>query len=80
MRTKIVISAITVALVLSGCAATYSLDGVKYDNKESFHAAVENQKMSALAKIQPLQKPLTEKNLIFAIPKAEVLVAASKQN
>lgn len=80
MKTKIIISGITMAFILSGCAATYSLDGVKYDNKESFHAAVENQKTSAVAKIQPLQKPLTDRNLIFAIPKAEVLVAASKQN
>ena len=34
MKTKIIISGITMAFILSGCAATYSLDGVKYDNKE----------------------------------------------
>lgn len=67
-------------IVLSGCAANYTLEGVKYNNKETFHAAVDNQKAVSLSKIQPLQKPLTDRGLIFAIPKAEVLIAASKQH
>lgn len=80
MITKSSLSVIALSLFLSGCAATYTFDGSKYDNKQSFHAAVENKRTSSLAKIQPLQKPLTERNLIFATPKAEVLIAASKQN
>ena len=77
--TKGFFSTIALAFFLSGCAATYSLEGVKYDNKESFHAAVESQKTASLANIQPLQRSLTERNLIFAFPKAEVLIETSKQ-
>lgn len=76
---KLIISALYIA-TLSGCAATYTFDGKKYENKETFHAAVESTRSSALSSVQPLPKPLTEKGLIFAMPSAEALISASKKN
>lgn len=77
--TKLVIAALYIA-ILSGCAATYTFEGRKFENKETFHAAVESTRSMALSNVQPLPKPLTEKGLIFAMPNAEVLVLASKKN
>ena len=68
-----------IAVALSGCAATYTLEGAKYDNKEAFRSAAETHRSAALANIQPLPKSLTDKSLIFAFPSAEVLITASKQ-
>ena len=71
--------AIALSFSLTGCAAFYTFEGTKYDNKEAFHAAVDAQRSASLAKIQKLPSPLTEKTLIFAIPSADALISASKK-
>jgi hypothetical protein len=65
---KRLVSSLVVAAVLSGCAATYFLDGKKYDNEAVFQAEVESQRSTALAQVQPLASPLSVKKLIAAFP------------
>lgn len=73
------LTTLALSFSLSGCAAFYTFEGTKYENKEAFHAAVDAQRSSALAKIQKLPTPLTEKSLIFAVPSADTLISASKK-
>jgi hypothetical protein len=56
------------SLSLSGCASHYFLDGKKYENEDSFQAAVEERRSSAINQVQPLPSPLTKKRLVVAIP------------
>lgn len=77
--------AVTAALVVSGCANFYTLEGVKYDSKEAFHQAVAQNTSQALNSVQPLPTPVTKKNLIFAIPgeaaaRAENIARTTKLN
>ena len=62
-----------VAITLSGCVATYSLAGKKYENEESFQSAVESRRELTLSKISPLPKPLTTKKLIVSIPSEQAI-------
>ena len=59
---------LALVLALGGCANTYTLDGVKYDSKETFHQAIDKSNLDALTSIKPLLTPVTKKNLIIALP------------
>lgn len=55
-------------LALTGCSATYYLEGVKYENAQAFQAAVNDFNSQYLAAVIPLPEPLTEKELLFVVP------------
>lgn len=63
-----------VLVALSGCAATYTLQGQKYDSKEKFQQAVDSSISEMLSGITPLHTPLTQKKLVFAMPSETTLV------
>lgn len=67
------LSPLILAGILSGCAATYTLDGKKYNNSAEFQSAVESKRNAALNSISPLQKTITPKKLIAAIPSEQAL-------
>lgn len=56
------------AVALSGCAATYTYNGQKYDSKEKLQHAVDSTVSDMLSTIAPLPTPLTQRKLVFAIP------------
>ena len=62
------------ALTLTGCAATYTLDGNKYDSSASFQNAVEAQRANAIASVKKLPQPLNTKKLIAALPSEQTLL------
>lgn len=77
--------ALATVLAASGCANYYTLEGVKYDSKETFNQAVTQKTTDALNSIQPLPAPVTKKNLIMAFPSeatvyAENIARTTKQN
>lgn len=74
------ITLISVAALLSGCAAVYTYNGAKYDSAEALAAGVQSSQEEALRAITPLPKPLTENTLIFAIPSEETIKRESVAN
>ena len=68
---------LAILLLLNGCAVTYFYEGQKYDSKEKFHQAVDNDIRGALENVVPLAKPLTSKKLLFAMPSESVIIAES---
>lgn len=73
------LSSLGLALLLSGCASTYTLEGKKYDNEQAFQAAVDNERTQAVAQVQPLPAPLTKKKLIAAFPSEQALHAENSR-
>ncbi|WP_295960249.1 hypothetical protein [Rhodoferax sp.] len=69
----------TAAIILSGCATHYTFDGQPYKNKADFHAATDLKITQVLANVQRLNKPVTERSLVFAFPSIAVLTAVSKE-
>lgn len=61
-------AALFAVVALSGCATNYTYDGQKYTSKEALFTAVDNHGAVVLSTITPLPTPLSEKQLIFAIP------------
>lgn len=70
---------IGLAVILSGCAATYNLDGKKFDNEKTFQAAVEDRRAQVLSQVQKLPAPLTKKKLIAALPSEQTLYAENSR-
>lgn len=70
---KKILTMISAVIILTGCSAHYFLDGKKYDNETLFQGAVEAKRQDALASIQPLPSPLTNKRLIVAIPSEQAV-------
>lgn len=62
---------------LTGCGATYYLDGVKYENAEAFQIAVDDFNNQYVATVTPLAAPLTEKELLFVIPSQQAIYQES---
>ncbi|GEM_PF-1195780 len=62
------ILAAAAAVLLSGCAAFYTLEGQRYNSAEEFQRTVDSHAAAAVAAVAPLPSPLTKKKLIFAIP------------
>jgi hypothetical protein len=60
------ICSIALLIVLSGCAATYTFDGQRYQTKEEFLAVVDSKYSAAVGQIQPLPQPVSRKTLVFA--------------
>lgn len=70
-------ASLIVVVALSGCAATYTYDGQKYDSKEKFQRAVDSTVSGVLSTITPLPMPLTQRNLVFAIPSETTILNVS---
>lgn len=65
---KKIAAALIFITTLSGCASHYFLGGKKYENEESFQAAVEESRTTVLNQVQALPAPLTKKSLVVSIP------------
>ena len=73
------ITTVGLALILSGCAATYTLGTKKFDNEQAFQAAVEDERNQALSQVQKLPEPLTKKKLIAALPSEQAIYAENSR-
>lgn len=71
---------ISAALLLAGCAASYTYDGKRYASKEEFVAGVDSALVEATNSVQPLPKPVSTKTLVFAIPSEQVIHRQSVSN
>jgi hypothetical protein len=60
------ILSIALLVVLTGCSATYTFDGQRYQSKEEFLMVVDTKYAAAVAQIQPLPQPVSRKTLVFA--------------
>lgn len=61
-------STLAIALLLAGCVSTYTFEGKKYENERDFQVAIDAEKSSALDKVKPYNKPITNRKLIAALP------------
>jgi hypothetical protein len=61
-------------VALNGCAVTYTLEGKKYESKESFQQAVDLNVAEVLSTIAPLPAPISKKKLIIATPSESTLI------
>lgn len=61
-------AAFIIAILFTGCAATYTLGAKKYENEQSFQAAIESERLEAIQQVKPLPSALTTKKLIAALP------------
>lgn len=66
---------LSLTILLSGCAAFYTLEGVRYENATSFQQAVDKHYNDTLAQVTPLAKPLTNKKLIATFPSEAAIYA-----
>lgn len=73
-------TAIALSILLSGCTATYTLEGQKYGSAEAFQTAVDDLNVASLRVIEPLPAPVTNKRLVFALASKEAIIAASRAN
>lgn len=80
MRTLVTVAAALAALMLTGCATTYTLGGEKAGNATEFLAKVDAQNDADVAQVAPLPRPVTGKRLMFAIPGRDALLALSHAN
>ncbi|CDG80834.1 hypothetical protein [Janthinobacterium agaricidamnosum] len=61
---------VAAALALGGCAS-YTYNGVEYNSRNDLMQAVETAHGKSLAQVVPLQRALSAKKLIVAIPSAD---------
>ncbi|MBA4265893.1 MAG: hypothetical protein C0453_12475 [Comamonadaceae bacterium] len=62
------LASVLAALILTGCAAKafYTFEGARYEDEESFQAAVDMRRTAIVNNIKPLPSPVTDKKLIVA--------------
>lgn len=68
-----IFAVVGLALAISGCTSTYTLNGRRFENQEAFQAAVESERSSAVSQVKTLPLPLTKKKLIAALPSEQAL-------
>lgn len=72
--------ALLVLSTLTGCMrAHYFFDGKKYDDEESFQAAVDSNNAAAVDAVVPLPAPLSNKKLMVSIPNEQAIYAENER-
>lgn len=77
---KSLLSIVAICTVLTGCAATYTYDGSRYSDKDTFNAAVDIKLSQATTSVLPLPANISKKTLVFAIPSEQVIAQQSIAN
>lgn len=72
--------ALLALVALTGCAATYTLEGEKVGGATEFLSKIDAQNEADIANVAPLPRPVTSRSLVFAIPSRDALMALSIAN
>lgn len=79
MKLKLAVTLCACASLI-GCATTYMYDGQRYASKEELLSAVDQRLVQVTATIQPLPRPVSSKQLVFAVPTEAAAMKQSVKN
>jgi hypothetical protein len=80
MKSRSWFAAIAACSLILGCGTVYTYDGQRYNSREEMLAAADRALAGAVATVEPLPKPLTDKTLVFAIPSEVAAMKISVAN
>lgn len=60
-------------LIIQGCGITYKYNGKDYKDRGFAEDAIRSTNNKLLSNVQPLPTPITDKTLIFGLPKSDII-------